>query len=60
VQLQRNYSGGCLNLKSLLCLGVNVFATLLLIVWKKKSSRFFYGVMIGCAVVGLLGALLVR
>jgi hypothetical protein len=57
-----DHSGDFAGLGTLLCLGVNVFATVfasfLLIVGKKKSSRFFYGVMIGCAVVGFLGALL--
>jgi hypothetical protein len=59
-----DHRGDFAGLGTLLCLVVNVFATVfatvLLIVWKKKSSRFFYGVMIGCAVVGFLGALLLQ
>jgi hypothetical protein len=59
-----DHRGDFAGLGTLLCLGVNVlatvFATFLLIVWKKKSCRFFYGVMIGCAVVGFLGALLLQ
>jgi hypothetical protein len=64
--LQAHNTGDFGGLVMLLCLGVDVFATvfatvlLIVCVWKKKSSRFFYGVMISCAVVGFLGSIVVR
>jgi hypothetical protein len=64
--LQAHNTGDFGGLVMLLCLGVDVFATvfaavlLIVCVWKKKSIRFFYGVMISCAVVGFLGSIVVR
>ena len=37
-----------------------VFAGLMLAVTRRRHHRFFFGIMLGCAVVGLLGLLAVR